>query len=199
MKEFDAIIIGTGQAGPSIAARCAAEGLKTAIIERDRFGGTCVNTGCTPTKALVASARVAHMARRSSDFGIGINGEVSVDMKSVKARKDKMRPFLVACAYEALKNIFLESSGGKRPLETMTSGDRCVLMQYSPQTMVVMVVESPSHHFRNSLKAFQDEFEQMNKGRNWNNLKVIEYEEALYNNFPYLKNLEVIETDEDLI
>ncbi len=90
MKEFDAIIIGTGQAGPSLAARCATEGLKTAIIERDRFGGTCVNTGCTPTKALVASARAAHMARRSTDFGIRINGEVSVDMKIVKARKDKI-------------------------------------------------------------------------------------------------------------
>jgi len=90
MQNFDAIIIGTGQAGPSLAARCASEGLKTAIIERDRFGGTCVNTGCTPTKALVASARVAHMAGRSVDFGVEINGEISVDMKSVKARKDKI-------------------------------------------------------------------------------------------------------------
>lgn len=59
-QEFDAIIIGTGQAGPSIAARCAAEGLKTAVIEKSKFGGTCVNTGCTPTKAMVASARAAH-------------------------------------------------------------------------------------------------------------------------------------------
>ncbi|MFT7033227.1 MAG: pyruvate/2-oxoglutarate dehydrogenase complex dihydrolipoamide dehydrogenase (E3) component [Cyclobacteriaceae bacterium] len=90
MENFDAIIIGTGQAGPSIAARCAAEGLKTAIIERNRFGGTCVNNGCTPTKALVASARAAYMARRSNDFGIKIEGEISVDMKLVKARKDKI-------------------------------------------------------------------------------------------------------------
>ncbi|MFT7614351.1 MAG: pyruvate/2-oxoglutarate dehydrogenase complex dihydrolipoamide dehydrogenase (E3) component [Parvicellaceae bacterium] len=90
MKEFDAIIIGTGQAGPSIAARCAAEGLKTAIIERDRFGGTCVNTGCTPTKALVASAKSAFMARRSADYGVNISGKVTVDMKAVKARKDKI-------------------------------------------------------------------------------------------------------------
>ena len=90
MKEFDAIIIGTGQAGPSIAARCAAEGLNTAIIERARFGGTCVNNGCTPTKALVASARSAFMARRSADFGVNISGKVSVDMKAVKARKDKI-------------------------------------------------------------------------------------------------------------
>ena len=90
MKHFDALVIGTGQAGPSLAARCASEGLKTAIIERDRFGGTCVNTGCTPTKALVASAKVAHMAGRSVDFGVEINGEISVDMKNVKARKDKI-------------------------------------------------------------------------------------------------------------
>lgn len=88
MKQFDAIIIGTGQAGPSLAARCAEEGWKTAIVERDQFGGTCVNTGCTPTKALVASARAAYMARRMSDFGVEIDGKVSVDMKKVKARKD---------------------------------------------------------------------------------------------------------------
>ncbi len=90
MKEFDAIIIGTGQAGPSLAARCAKEGLKTAIIERDRFGGTCVNTGCTPTKTLMASAKVAYMARRSPDFGIQSSGKIFVDMKAVKSRKDKI-------------------------------------------------------------------------------------------------------------
>jgi pyruvate/2-oxoglutarate dehydrogenase complex dihydrolipoamide dehydrogenase (E3) component len=90
METFDAIIIGTGQAGPSLAARCAAEGLNTAIIERDKFGGTCVNTGCTPTKAMVASARAAHMARRGSDFGVQVDGEIRVDMKKVKARKDKL-------------------------------------------------------------------------------------------------------------
>lgn len=88
MKKYDAIIIGTGQAGPSLAARCAEEGLKTAIIERHLFGGTCVNTGCTPTKALVASARAAHMANRMDDFGISIDGPVTVDMEKVKARKD---------------------------------------------------------------------------------------------------------------
>lgn len=88
MEQFDAIVIGTGQAGPSLAARCAEEGLNTAVIERDKFGGTCVNTGCTPTKALVASARAAHMANRISDFGIEINGSISVDMEKVKARKD---------------------------------------------------------------------------------------------------------------
>lgn len=90
MEKFDAIIIGTGQAGPSLAARCASEGLKTAVIEKDKFGGTCVNTGCTPTKAMVASAKAAHMARRGADFGIHISGDIHVDMKEVKARKDKL-------------------------------------------------------------------------------------------------------------
>ncbi len=88
MEKFDAIIIGTGQAGPSLAARCAKEGLKTAIVERDQYGGTCVNNGCTPTKTLVASARAAYMANRMSDFGVDIDGSVTVDMEKVKARKD---------------------------------------------------------------------------------------------------------------
>jgi dihydrolipoamide dehydrogenase len=87
---FDAIVIGTGQAGPSLAARLADSGRNTAIIEKDKFGGTCVNTGCTPTKTLVASARVAHLIKRASDFGIDISGHVKVDMKKIKARKDDL-------------------------------------------------------------------------------------------------------------
>ncbi len=87
-SNYDAIIIGTGQAGPSLAARLAGAGMQTAIIERKRFGGTCVNTGCTPTKTLVASARAAYVARRSADFGVMIDGAITVDMKKVKARKD---------------------------------------------------------------------------------------------------------------
>ena len=87
-KQYDAIVIGTGQAGPSLAARLSEEGLKTAVIERKLFGGTCVNTGCTPTKAMVASARAAYMARRAADFGVLIGGPVSIDMKKVKERKD---------------------------------------------------------------------------------------------------------------
>ena len=87
-ERFDAIIIGTGQSGPSLAARFAGEGMKTAILERKLFGGTCVNVGCVPTKTLVASARAAYMARRGGDFGVVIDGPVSVDMKAVKARKD---------------------------------------------------------------------------------------------------------------
>ena len=87
-EKFDAIIIGTGQSGPSLAARMTREGMKTAIIERKLFGGTCVNVGCIPTKALVASARAAYMARRGADFGVAIDGSITVDMKKVKARKD---------------------------------------------------------------------------------------------------------------
>ena len=84
----DAIIIGTGQAGPSLAKRLADAGRRVAIIERQLVGGTCVNTGCIPTKAMVASAYAAHMARRAADFGVRIEGAVSVDLAQVKARKD---------------------------------------------------------------------------------------------------------------
>jgi pyruvate/2-oxoglutarate dehydrogenase complex dihydrolipoamide dehydrogenase (E3) component len=87
MTAYDAIIIGTGQAGPALAKRLATAGRKVAIVERGRFGGTCVNTGCTPTKTLVASAYAAHLARRGADYGFSA-GDVKVDMKRVKARKD---------------------------------------------------------------------------------------------------------------
>ena len=88
MQDYDAIIIGTGQAGPALARRLVAAGWKVAIIERKLFGGTCVNTGCTPTKALVASAYAAHVVRRAADYGVRVEGSVKVDMKAVKARKD---------------------------------------------------------------------------------------------------------------
>lgn len=87
-RNYDAIIIGTGQAGPSLAARLAKEGMQVAVIERKLFHGTCVNTGCIPTKTLIASARAAYMARRAADFGVVIDGTISVDMKKVKERKD---------------------------------------------------------------------------------------------------------------
>ena len=86
-KHFDAIIIGTGQAGPSLAARFTAAGKTVAIIERHKFGGTCVNTGCTPTKTLVASAYAIHTARRGAEYGFTI-GDLRVDIARVKARKD---------------------------------------------------------------------------------------------------------------
>jgi pyruvate/2-oxoglutarate dehydrogenase complex dihydrolipoamide dehydrogenase (E3) component len=87
---FDAIIIGAGQAGPSLAGRLTQAGRKVAMIERKLFGGTCVNTGCTPTKAMVASAYVAYKARIAKTYGVTIEGSVSVDMKAVKARKDEI-------------------------------------------------------------------------------------------------------------
>jgi pyruvate/2-oxoglutarate dehydrogenase complex dihydrolipoamide dehydrogenase (E3) component len=84
---YDAVVIGTGQAGPSLAVRLAKAGRKTAVLERNRFGGTCVNVGCIPTKTLVASARAIHVARRGAEFGF-TTGDVRIDMSRVKARKD---------------------------------------------------------------------------------------------------------------
>ncbi len=88
-ETFDAIVIGTGQAGPALCARLDREGLRTAVIERRDLGGTCVNVGCIPTKTLVASARAVHTARRGTEYGFDA-GEVKVDMPAVKARKDRV-------------------------------------------------------------------------------------------------------------
>ncbi|HEY7838019.1 MAG TPA: FAD-containing oxidoreductase [Terriglobales bacterium] len=87
-SHFDAIVIGTGQAGPSLAVRLAQAGQRVAVVERGRFGGTCVNTGCTPTKTLVASAYAVHLANRGTEFGFAVEGPVRADMRRVKARKD---------------------------------------------------------------------------------------------------------------
>ncbi|OBI92132.1 FAD-containing oxidoreductase [Mycobacterium sp. 1245805.9] len=86
-ERFDAIIVGAGQAGPPLAGRLTAAGQRVAVIERKLVGGTCVNTGCIPTKTLVASAHAAHLARRGAEYGVG-TGSISVDMAKVKARKD---------------------------------------------------------------------------------------------------------------
>jgi pyruvate/2-oxoglutarate dehydrogenase complex dihydrolipoamide dehydrogenase (E3) component len=88
-EHFDAIIIGAGQAGPPLAGRLTAAGQRVAVVERKLIGGTCVNTGCIPTKTLVASAHAAHLARRGAEYGVG-TGPVSVDMARVKARKDQI-------------------------------------------------------------------------------------------------------------
>ncbi len=88
MTKYDAIVIGAGQAGPPLAARLAGSGMRVAVVERKLFGGTCVNTGCIPTKTLVASAYAAHMVRRAGEFGVSIQPGAVVDMKRVKARKD---------------------------------------------------------------------------------------------------------------
>ncbi|MDH3715360.1 MAG: FAD-containing oxidoreductase [Gammaproteobacteria bacterium] len=90
MRNYDAIIIGTGQSGPPLAGRLNSEGLKVAIVERHLVGGTCVNVGCIPTKTLVGSARVAALAQRARDFGILIDGPVRTDMQLVRARKDRI-------------------------------------------------------------------------------------------------------------
>jgi pyruvate/2-oxoglutarate dehydrogenase complex dihydrolipoamide dehydrogenase (E3) component len=102
---YDAIIIGTGQSGPSLARRLVAAGQKVAVIERKLFGGTCVNTGCTPTKTLVASAYAAHLARRANEYGITTGGTIGVDMKAVKARKDAV--------------VGVSQQGVKRSLKTL--------------------------------------------------------------------------------
>jgi len=88
LLEFDAILIGTGQAAPALAARLAETGMRVAIIERHLFGGTCVNTGCIPTKTMIASAYAAYIVRRARDYGVEVAGDVTVDMQAVKARKD---------------------------------------------------------------------------------------------------------------
>src|SRR5690349_8298452 len=85
---FDAIVIGAGQAGPSLAGRLTGAGMTVAVVERKLFGGTCVNTGCMPTKTLVASAYAAHLARRARDYGVSTGGSVAIDMPAVKARAD---------------------------------------------------------------------------------------------------------------
>src|ERR671916_3097168 len=87
-RRFDAIVIGAGQAGPSLAVRLAGAGMSVALIERKLFGGTCVNTGCTPTKTLIASAHAAHVARRAAEYGVILDVPPRVDMARVKARAD---------------------------------------------------------------------------------------------------------------
>jgi pyruvate/2-oxoglutarate dehydrogenase complex dihydrolipoamide dehydrogenase (E3) component len=87
-RRFDAIIIGAGQAGPSLAHRLTSAGMAVAIIERKLFGGTCVNTGCIPTKTLVASAYAAHLARRSAEYGVRIESSIKIDISRVKARAE---------------------------------------------------------------------------------------------------------------
>ena len=129
MPDYDAIVIGTGQAGPSLAFRLAGAGMKVAVVERNLVGGTCVNTGCTPTKALVASAYAAQMARRAAEYGVTIAGAVGVDMKRVKARKDAIvaqsRDGLTS-ALEKASNITLIRGHARfaSPQEIEVAGER---------------------------------------------------------------------------
>ena len=109
MTDYDAIVIGTGQAGPYVVSRLAGSGMKVAVVERKVFGGTCVNTGCIPTKTMVASAYAARVAARAAEYGVEV-GPVGVDMKRVKARKDavsaaSIRPgsrFVISCRSQPL-------------------------------------------------------------------------------------------------
>jgi len=112
-RNYDAVVIGTGQAGPGLARRLAGAGRRVAIIERKLFGGTCVNTGCIPTKTMIASAYAAQTARRAAEYGVDISGTVSVDMKRVKARKD---------AVSAKSREGLESSLGNLENATVYRG-----------------------------------------------------------------------------
>lgn len=109
-RKFDAIVIGAGQAGPALADRLGKSGLKTAIVERQLVGGTCVNVGCIPTKTLVASARVAALARRGAEFGVVVGKSVTVDMAKVKARKDEIVNVSIAGVtswIEGMENVTL--------------------------------------------------------------------------------------------
>jgi pyruvate/2-oxoglutarate dehydrogenase complex dihydrolipoamide dehydrogenase (E3) component len=105
MADYDAVIIGTGQAGPALARRLVAAGRQVAIIERKFFGGTCINTGCTPTKTLIASGYAAHLTRRAAEFGVTLSGIPSVDMKAVKARKDAVTVASRAAVERSLKGL----------------------------------------------------------------------------------------------
>lgn len=112
MPTYDAIVIGTGQAGPALALRLAKAGMSVAIVERNLVGGTCVNAGCTPTKAMVASAYAAQMARRAVEYGVSLNGAVAVDMARVKARKDA-----------------IVAQSRARLTETLESAENCTLIR----------------------------------------------------------------------
>jgi pyruvate/2-oxoglutarate dehydrogenase complex dihydrolipoamide dehydrogenase (E3) component len=110
MTSYEAIIIGAGQAGPPLAGRLSQAGMRVALIERARLGGTCVNNGCTPTKTLIASAYVASLARRAADYGIRIDGSLVTDMQRVKARKDALVERAVASLekwLDSLENVTL--------------------------------------------------------------------------------------------
>ena len=100
MHTHDAIVIGSGQSGPFLAVRLANAGLKTALIEREHLGGTCVNDGCIPTKTLVASARAAHVARRAADFGVIVDGAVGAPL--LEALIDAVRVALGSYSWQGI-------------------------------------------------------------------------------------------------
>jgi hypothetical protein len=167
-EEFDAIIIGAGQSGPFLAVRLAEQGQKVAIIEREHLGGTCVNDGCTPTKTLIASARAAWMARRSAEYGVHIGGPISVDMKAVKARKDKV----VSASVKSLTDWL----AGYETLEYTGSGSFCCTDRgASGRSRGNLLVHSDrgvqyaSGDFRELLSAWRVTPSMSRKGNCWDN------------------------------
>src|SRR6202047_1266450 len=106
--EYQAVVIGSGQGGTPLCKALAKAGMRTALVEREHVGGTCVNVGCTPTKTMVASARVAYLARRATDYGVHC-GPVTVDMAQVRRRK------------QAIVDDF--RTGGQRRLEKADNVD----------------------------------------------------------------------------
>ena len=156
MITYDAIIIGTGQAGPSLAKRLAGAGQRVAIIERAAFGGTCINTGCTPTKTLVASAYAAHMARRAAEFGVVLSGGVAVDMRRVKQRKDAIVASWSAATESSLRatencTVYRSHARFVAPHEVEVGGERlaaaCIFINVGGRASVPAVpgIDSVPH------------------------------------------------------
>ena len=168
-KIYDAIVLGAGQAGPAMTARLSAAGKKVALIEKDLLGGTCVNVGCTPTKAMVTSAHTAHVARRAEELGVIASADVSVDLRKIVERKNKIvsnsrtglerwmkgldnctlyygrasfeSPTSVRVGEEVLeaKQIFLNV--GARPVTSIDGGDA---VPYLTSTTILDLTELPS-------------------------------------------------------
>lgn len=116
-QQVDAIVIGAGQSGPSLAARLAEAGRTVVLIEREHLGGTCVNDGCIPTKTLVASARAAHVVRNAAAYGVGFGGApVTVDMTVVKARKDAAKLFETMFIHPTVTELLPTLLGALKPL-----------------------------------------------------------------------------------
>lgn len=164
---FDAIIIGAGQAGPTLASRLTGAGMTVAMVERHLFGGTCVNTGCTPTKTLIASAKVAHQARRAAEFGVRVGGPVAVDLRAAKARKEAV----ISASRNGLENW-------------LRSMERCTVFNgharfESPQTVRVngALLQAKRIFINVGGRAVLPEFPGIERVAHLNNSSILELEE----------------------